>query len=183
MCVWLGSSRRMVLARFPTLAGLVHSPVLPPGLSLTSSVSCEGFTEQQTSFLEPCGQTRTPVGKTDSAGLITPSLSVCFFNKLTSRLILCSTRCWDVSFNLTLMACACFTLESCFGSFYLFCLSYTHWLQEICLPFLCIFTPSWTAPWSLKEIQDQLLLYIYLFIFMQFYATLCNFYRNINKSK
>ncbi|KAI7789321.1 putative E3 ubiquitin-protein ligase HERC1, partial [Triplophysa rosa] len=53
--------QRMVLARFPTLAGLVHSPVLPPGLSLTSSASCEGFTEQQTSFLEPCGQTRTPV--------------------------------------------------------------------------------------------------------------------------
>uniref|UniRef100_A0A9J7YSL0 HECT-type E3 ubiquitin transferase n=1 Tax=Cyprinus carpio carpio TaxID=630221 RepID=A0A9J7YSL0_CYPCA len=53
--------QRMVLARFPTLTGLVHSPVLPPGLSLTSSASCEGFTEQQTSFLEPCGQTRTPV--------------------------------------------------------------------------------------------------------------------------
>lgn len=54
----------MVLARFPTLAGLVHNPTLPPGLSLASSASCEGFTEQQTSFLEPCGQTRTPMGKT-----------------------------------------------------------------------------------------------------------------------
>ncbi|XP_076139905.1 putative E3 ubiquitin-protein ligase HERC1 isoform X8 [Alosa pseudoharengus] len=53
--------QRMVLARFPTLAGLVHNPTLPPGLSLASSASCEGFTEQQTSFLEPCGQTRTPM--------------------------------------------------------------------------------------------------------------------------
>ncbi|XP_066501303.1 probable E3 ubiquitin-protein ligase HERC1 isoform X2 [Hoplias malabaricus] len=53
--------QRMVLARFPTLAGLVHSPILPPGLSLAGSTPCEGYTEQQTSFLEPCGQTRTPV--------------------------------------------------------------------------------------------------------------------------
>ncbi|XP_072518712.1 probable E3 ubiquitin-protein ligase HERC1 isoform X2 [Salminus brasiliensis] len=53
--------QRMVLARFPTLAGLVHSPILPPGLSLVGSTPCEGYTEQQTSFLEPCGQTRTPV--------------------------------------------------------------------------------------------------------------------------
>ncbi|XP_037401666.1 probable E3 ubiquitin-protein ligase HERC1 isoform X2 [Pygocentrus nattereri] len=53
--------QRMVLARFPTLAGFVHSPVLPPGLSLAGSAPCEGYTEQQTSFLEPCGQTRTPV--------------------------------------------------------------------------------------------------------------------------
>ncbi|XP_028827463.1 probable E3 ubiquitin-protein ligase HERC1 isoform X1 [Denticeps clupeoides] len=53
--------QRMVLARFPTLAGLVHNPVLPPGFSLASSASCEAFTEQQTSFLEPCGQTRTHV--------------------------------------------------------------------------------------------------------------------------
>ncbi|KAI4901439.1 hypothetical protein NFI96_014722 [Prochilodus magdalenae] len=56
--------QRMVLARFPTLAGLVHSPMLPPGLSLVGSTPCEGYTEQQTSFLEPCGQTRTPVGVT-----------------------------------------------------------------------------------------------------------------------
>ncbi|XP_062334757.1 probable E3 ubiquitin-protein ligase HERC1 [Osmerus eperlanus] len=46
--------QRMVLARFPTLAGLVHSPpMLHPGFSLASSASCEAFTEQQTSFLEP----------------------------------------------------------------------------------------------------------------------------------
>ncbi|XP_053504408.1 probable E3 ubiquitin-protein ligase HERC1 isoform X7 [Ictalurus furcatus] len=53
--------RRMVLARFPTLAGLVHSPMLPPAISLVGSAPCTGFVEQQTSFLEPCGQTRTPV--------------------------------------------------------------------------------------------------------------------------
>ncbi|XP_062868147.1 probable E3 ubiquitin-protein ligase HERC1 [Trichomycterus rosablanca] len=53
--------QRMVLARFPTLAGLVHSPVLPQPLTLTGSVPCAAFAEQQTSFLEPCGQTRTPV--------------------------------------------------------------------------------------------------------------------------
>ncbi|TSK72182.1 putative E3 ubiquitin-protein ligase HERC1 [Bagarius yarrelli] len=53
--------QRMVLARFPTLAGLVHSPMLPPAMSLVGSAPCTGFTEQQTSFLEPCGQTRTPV--------------------------------------------------------------------------------------------------------------------------
>ncbi|KAM6984699.1 putative E3 ubiquitin-protein ligase HERC1 [Aplochiton taeniatus] len=46
--------QRMVLARFPTLAGLVNTPpMLHPGFSLASSASCEGFTEQQTSFLEP----------------------------------------------------------------------------------------------------------------------------------
>ncbi|XP_053504405.1 probable E3 ubiquitin-protein ligase HERC1 isoform X4 [Ictalurus furcatus] len=53
--------QRMVLARFPTLAGLVHSPMLPPAISLVGSAPCTGFVEQQTSFLEPCGQTRTPV--------------------------------------------------------------------------------------------------------------------------
>ncbi|KAK2827719.1 hypothetical protein Q7C36_018645 [Tachysurus vachellii] len=53
--------QRMVLARFPTLAGLVHSPMLPPAISLVGSTPCTGFAEQQTSFLEPCGQTRTPV--------------------------------------------------------------------------------------------------------------------------
>ncbi|XP_034166972.2 probable E3 ubiquitin-protein ligase HERC1 isoform X4 [Pangasianodon hypophthalmus] len=53
--------QRMVLARFPTLAGLVHSPMLPPAISLVGSAPCTGFAEQQTSFLEPCGQTRTPV--------------------------------------------------------------------------------------------------------------------------
>ncbi|XP_035383560.1 probable E3 ubiquitin-protein ligase HERC1 isoform X3 [Electrophorus electricus] len=53
--------QRMVLARFPALAGLVHSPMLPPGLTLAGSASCTGFAEQQTSFLEPCSQTRTPV--------------------------------------------------------------------------------------------------------------------------
>ncbi|KAF7696652.1 hypothetical protein HF521_005070 [Silurus meridionalis] len=53
--------QRMVLARFPTLAGLVHSPMLPPPITLVGSAPCTGFAEQQTSFLEPCGQTRTPV--------------------------------------------------------------------------------------------------------------------------
>ncbi|XP_030623810.1 probable E3 ubiquitin-protein ligase HERC1 [Chanos chanos] len=53
--------QRMVLARFPTLAGLVHNPTLPPGLNLASSACCEPLTELQTSFLEPCGQTRATV--------------------------------------------------------------------------------------------------------------------------
>lgn len=57
----------MVLARFPTLAGLVNTPpMLHSGFSLASSASCEAFTEQQTSFLEPgpCStQARSSLGK------------------------------------------------------------------------------------------------------------------------
>ncbi|KAL4617326.1 putative E3 ubiquitin-protein ligase HERC1 [Arapaima gigas] len=44
--------QRMVLARFPTLTGLVNNPVLHPGLNLASSVSCEGFTDPHPIFLE-----------------------------------------------------------------------------------------------------------------------------------
>lgn len=60
-------SRHMVLTRFPTLTGLVSSPpVLPPCFSLASSASCDAFTEQQTSFMEPgpCStQARSSLGK------------------------------------------------------------------------------------------------------------------------
>ncbi|KAJ7986812.1 hypothetical protein DPEC_G00332260 [Dallia pectoralis] len=49
--------QRMVLARFPTLAGLVNNPSMlhspGPGFGLATSASCEGFIEQQTSFMEP----------------------------------------------------------------------------------------------------------------------------------
>ena len=47
VCVCGLLSRRMVLARFPVLAGLVHNPMLPPGLTLAGSASCTGFAEQQ----------------------------------------------------------------------------------------------------------------------------------------
>ncbi|XP_051786021.1 probable E3 ubiquitin-protein ligase HERC1 isoform X2 [Erpetoichthys calabaricus] len=43
--------QRMVLARFPTLSGLLNNPGLPSGFNMASSASCEGFSEQQTSFL------------------------------------------------------------------------------------------------------------------------------------
>ncbi|KAK2888184.1 probable E3 ubiquitin-protein ligase HERC1 isoform X2 [Channa argus] len=46
--------QHMVLTRFPTLTGLVSTPpVLHPCFSLVSSASCDAFTEQQTSFMEP----------------------------------------------------------------------------------------------------------------------------------
>ncbi|KAF7670462.1 hypothetical protein LDENG_00124780 [Lucifuga dentata] len=46
--------QQMVLARYPTLTGLVNTPpVLHPCFSLASSASCDAFTEQQTSFMEP----------------------------------------------------------------------------------------------------------------------------------
>nr|XP_015798394.2 probable E3 ubiquitin-protein ligase HERC1 isoform X1 [Nothobranchius furzeri] len=46
--------QHMVLSRFPTLTGLVSSPsVLHPCFSFASSASCDAFTEQQTSFMEP----------------------------------------------------------------------------------------------------------------------------------
>lgn len=46
--------QHMVLTRFPTLTGLVSSsPMLHPCFSLASSASCDAFTEQQTSFMEP----------------------------------------------------------------------------------------------------------------------------------
>ncbi|XP_034457870.1 probable E3 ubiquitin-protein ligase HERC1 isoform X1 [Hippoglossus hippoglossus] len=46
--------QHMVLTRFPTLTGLVSAPpVLHPCFSLASSASCDAFTEQQTSFMEP----------------------------------------------------------------------------------------------------------------------------------
>ncbi|XP_031681979.1 probable E3 ubiquitin-protein ligase HERC1 isoform X1 [Oncorhynchus kisutch] len=54
--------QRMVLARFPTLAGLVNNPPMlhgpGPGFGLATSSSCEGFTEQQTSFMEPCANSQ-----------------------------------------------------------------------------------------------------------------------------
>lgn len=60
-------SRHMVLTRFPTLTGLVSTPpVLHPCFSLASSASCDAFTEQQTSFMEPgpCStQARSSLGK------------------------------------------------------------------------------------------------------------------------
>ncbi|TMS08063.1 putative E3 ubiquitin-protein ligase HERC1 [Larimichthys crocea] len=44
----------MVLTRFPTLTGLVSTPpMLHPCFSVASSASCDAFTEQQTSFMEP----------------------------------------------------------------------------------------------------------------------------------
>uniref|UniRef100_UPI003AAEB7BA probable E3 ubiquitin-protein ligase HERC1 n=1 Tax=Centroberyx gerrardi TaxID=166262 RepID=UPI003AAEB7BA len=46
--------QQMVLAQFPTLTGLVSTPpMLHPCFSLASSASCDAFTEQQTSFMEP----------------------------------------------------------------------------------------------------------------------------------
>ncbi|XP_037548156.1 probable E3 ubiquitin-protein ligase HERC1 [Nematolebias whitei] len=46
--------QHMVLTRFPTLTGLVSAPpVLHPCFSFASSASCDAFTEQQTSFMEP----------------------------------------------------------------------------------------------------------------------------------
>lgn len=46
--------QHMVLTRFPTLTGLVSSsPMLHPCFNLASSASCDAFTEQQTSFMEP----------------------------------------------------------------------------------------------------------------------------------
>ncbi|KAM9306994.1 putative E3 ubiquitin-protein ligase HERC1 [Pholidichthys leucotaenia] len=46
--------QHMVLTRFPTLTGLVSTaPMLHPCFSLASSASCDAFTEQQTSFMEP----------------------------------------------------------------------------------------------------------------------------------
>ncbi|KAL6096756.1 uncharacterized protein ACO6RY_06004 [Pungitius sinensis] len=46
--------QHMVLTRFPTLTGLVSAPpVLHPCFSLATSASCDAFTEQQTSFMEP----------------------------------------------------------------------------------------------------------------------------------
>lgn len=63
----LTPSRHMVLTRFPTLTGLVSAPpVLHPCFSLASSASCDAFTEQQTSFMEPgpCStQARSSLGK------------------------------------------------------------------------------------------------------------------------
>lgn len=60
-------SRHMVLTRFPMLTGLVSSPsVLHPCFSLVSSASCDTFTEQQTSFMEPgpcITQARSSLGK------------------------------------------------------------------------------------------------------------------------
>ncbi|KAM8827696.1 putative E3 ubiquitin-protein ligase HERC1 isoform 4-T4 [Spinachia spinachia] len=46
--------QHMVLTRFPTLTGLVSAPpVLHPCFTLATSASCDAFTEQQTSFMEP----------------------------------------------------------------------------------------------------------------------------------
>lgn len=61
----------MVLTRFPMLTGLVSSPpVLHPCFSLVSSASCDAFTEQQTSFMEPgpcITQARSSLGKKRNA--------------------------------------------------------------------------------------------------------------------
>ncbi|XP_061589686.1 probable E3 ubiquitin-protein ligase HERC1 isoform X2 [Cololabis saira] len=59
--------QHMVLTRFPTLTGLVSAPpVLHPCFSLASSASCDAFTEQQTSFMEPgpCTQARSSLERT-----------------------------------------------------------------------------------------------------------------------
>lgn len=57
----------MVLARFPSVTGLVSTPpMLHPCFSLASSASCDAFTEQQTSFMEPSPystQARSSLGK------------------------------------------------------------------------------------------------------------------------
>ncbi|XP_036385733.1 probable E3 ubiquitin-protein ligase HERC1 isoform X2 [Megalops cyprinoides] len=53
--------QRMVLARFPTLAGLINNPMLPPGFTVAGSASCEGLAEQQPAFLEACGRARIRV--------------------------------------------------------------------------------------------------------------------------
>ncbi|XP_057674688.1 probable E3 ubiquitin-protein ligase HERC1 isoform X1 [Corythoichthys intestinalis] len=46
--------QHMVLTRFPTLTGLVSAPpCAASSFSLASSASCDAFTEQQTSFMEP----------------------------------------------------------------------------------------------------------------------------------
>ncbi|KAJ8338960.1 hypothetical protein SKAU_G00357460 [Synaphobranchus kaupii] len=65
LCV-LASFRRMVLARFPTLASLINNPMLHPGFAVAGSApgpasGCEGFTEPQPAFLEACGRARIRV--------------------------------------------------------------------------------------------------------------------------
>ncbi|KAK7896525.1 hypothetical protein WMY93_021850 [Mugilogobius chulae] len=62
--------QHMVLTRFPTLTGLVSSsPMLHPCFSLANSASCDAFTEQQTSFMEPgpsCTQARSSLERTQT---------------------------------------------------------------------------------------------------------------------
>ncbi|KAJ8286644.1 hypothetical protein GJAV_G00041500 [Gymnothorax javanicus] len=55
--------QRMVLARFPTLAGLINNPMLHPGFAVAgtapcSASVCEAFTEPQPAFLEACSRAR-----------------------------------------------------------------------------------------------------------------------------
>ncbi|XP_066566869.1 probable E3 ubiquitin-protein ligase HERC1 isoform X2 [Amia ocellicauda] len=52
--------QRMVLTRFPTLAGLLNNPMLHPGFNVANSASCEGFTEQRPGFIGSCSRVNNP---------------------------------------------------------------------------------------------------------------------------
>ncbi|KAK1176357.1 putative E3 ubiquitin-protein ligase HERC1 isoform X1 [Acipenser oxyrinchus oxyrinchus] len=52
--------QRMVLARFPTLAGLLNNPMLYPSFNMANSASCEGFSEQRPCFVGPHTQANNP---------------------------------------------------------------------------------------------------------------------------
>lgn len=84
-------SRHMVLTRFPTLTGLVSTPpVLHPCFSLASSASCDAFTEQQTSFMEPgpCStQARSSLGKKKRRDVNRGKAVRCQFTEKTKKII------------------------------------------------------------------------------------------------
>ncbi|MGH0184836.1 UNVERIFIED_CONTAM: hypothetical protein FKN15_017450 [Acipenser sinensis] len=52
--------QRMVLARFPTLAGLLNNPMLYPSFNMANSASCEGFSEQRPFFVGPHTRANNP---------------------------------------------------------------------------------------------------------------------------
>ncbi|XP_051907348.1 probable E3 ubiquitin-protein ligase HERC1 isoform X3 [Hippocampus zosterae] len=88
--------QHMVLTRFPTLTGLVSTPpVVHPCFSLASSASCDAFTEQQTSFMEPgpCNtQARSSLERTQM--FVTSRLLEMGF---TMRHIYCAMEAADVT--------------------------------------------------------------------------------------
>nr|XP_015195044.1 PREDICTED: probable E3 ubiquitin-protein ligase HERC1 isoform X5 [Lepisosteus oculatus] len=64
--------QQMVLARFPTLAGLLNNPMLHPGFNIANSASCEGFTEQHPSFLGSCSRISNTAGKEERPQICVP---------------------------------------------------------------------------------------------------------------